>query len=80
MDFVLLESYVRRFAFWTEEARSVLEGKTLPLFRVERRTTSNLPAHVQAVQDRDRNEKRLVDLILTSKSAEQHLVVMMVPL
>ncbi|XP_058603617.1 PWWP domain-containing DNA repair factor 4-like isoform X2 [Onychostoma macrolepis] len=73
-DFKLMAIYGRRFAFWTEEARSVLEGKTLPLFRVERRTTSNLPTHVQAVQERDRNEKKLVDLILTSKSAEQHLV------
>ncbi|XP_073789200.1 uncharacterized protein isoform X2 [Danio rerio] len=38
------------------------------------KTTSNLPAHVQAVQERKRNDKTLVDLILTSKSAEQHLV------
>ncbi|XP_048059636.1 PWWP domain-containing DNA repair factor 3B-like isoform X2 [Megalobrama amblycephala] len=74
MERFQIDGYGRRFAFWTEEARSVLEGKTLPLFRVERRTTSNVPAHVQAVQDRDRTDKRLVDFILTSKSAEQHLV------
>ncbi|XP_073804049.1 PWWP domain-containing DNA repair factor 4-like [Danio rerio] len=74
MERFQIDGYGHRFAFWTEAARSVLDGKILLLFRVKRKTTSNLPAHVQAVQDRERNDKRLVDLIITSKSAEKHLV------
>lgn len=71
-------SYGRRFAFWTDEAKCLLEAKTQPLYRLKRSrsTTQDVPQHVQAVQDRTRTEEALVDCIVTSKGTEQHLVVL----
>ncbi|XP_058647884.1 PWWP domain-containing DNA repair factor 4-like [Onychostoma macrolepis] len=70
------QSYGRRFAFWTDEAKCLLEAKTQPLYRLKRSrsTTQDVPQHVQAVQDRTRTEEALVDCIVTSKGTEQHLV------
>ncbi|KTF96540.1 hypothetical protein cypCar_00024841, partial [Cyprinus carpio] len=50
-----------------------------PIFRVPRKCaiTEKIPAHMQAVFDRTAEEKRLVDFIVHSPGAEQHLVNMM---
>ncbi|XP_077092035.1 uncharacterized protein LOC143744406 [Siphateles boraxobius] len=57
--------YGQRFAFWTDEARSLLQGTLQPVFRVPRKRaiTEEIPAHMQAVFDRTAEEKRLVDFI-----------------
>ncbi|KAL7402326.1 hypothetical protein ABVT39_013218 [Epinephelus coioides] len=66
----------QRFTFWTNEAKSLLEGALEPVFRVPRwRTiTDEVPLHLQAVTDCTEGEKTLVDFIINSQGAEQHLV------
>lgn len=54
----------------------MMEGKLPPLFKIKRTTTTTLPGHVQAAQNRKEEEKRLVDCIVASKATERHLVVM----
>uniref|UniRef100_A0AAV2JQR2 PWWP domain-containing protein n=1 Tax=Knipowitschia caucasica TaxID=637954 RepID=A0AAV2JQR2_KNICA len=56
------------------EASHLIEGKLTPLFRIKRTTTATLPAHLQAVNNRTQEEKRLVDCIVTSKETERHLM------
>ncbi len=75
---LMFEMYGQRFAFWTDEARSLLQGTLQPIFRVPRKRaiTEEIPAHMQAVFDRTAEEKRLVDFIVQSPGAEQHLVVL----
>lgn len=71
-----IDGYGQRFAFWTDEARSLLQGTFQPIFREPRKRaiTEEIPAHMQAVFDRTAEEKRLVDFIVQSPGAEQHLV------
>ncbi|KAG9269357.1 PWWP domain-containing protein MUM1L1-like isoform X1 [Astyanax mexicanus] len=71
-----IEGHGQRFAFWTDEARKLLKGIILPVYRVakKRAITEEVPVHVQAVADRDEEEKRLVDFIVRSHGAEQHLL------
>ncbi|KAL0967033.1 hypothetical protein UPYG_G00303710 [Umbra pygmaea] len=66
----------QRFAFWTDEDRRLLQGQLDPVYRVRGRRgiTEYRPLHMQAVTDRTAEEKRLVDFIVQSKGAEQHLV------
>ncbi len=68
----MFERYGQRFAFWTDEARSLLQGTLQPIFRVPRKRaiTEEIPAHMQAVFDRTAEEK------IQSPGAEQHLVVL----
>ncbi len=74
----MFERYGQRFAFWTDEARSLIQGTLQPIFRVpsKRAIPEEIPAHMQAVFDRTAEEKRLVDFIVQSPGAEQHLVVL----
>lgn len=73
-----LLSHGQRFAFWTDEAKSLLEGTLGPVFRVprQRAVTEKVPLHIQAVTDRTKGEKTLVDFIVHSQGAEQHVVVL----
>ena len=75
---LLFERQGKRFAFWTDEARSLLQGTLQPVFRVPRKTatTEEVPVHMQAVIDRTAEEKRIVDFMVQSQGAEQHLVVL----
>lgn len=68
----------QRFAFWTEEAKRLLQGILQPVFRVQKRkaVTQEVPMHVQVAVNRAAEEELLVDSILQSTGAEQHLVVL----
>ncbi|XP_054865553.1 PWWP domain-containing DNA repair factor 3B-like [Amphiprion ocellaris] len=72
----MFEIYSQRFAFWTDEARILLQGTLKPVYTVPRRgaVTDEVPLHMQAVTERTAKETRLVDFIIQSKGAEQHLV------
>ncbi|KAL0963266.1 hypothetical protein UPYG_G00351900 [Umbra pygmaea] len=76
MERIEIQGHGQRFAFWTDEARRLLQGQLDPVYRVPRRRglTEYRPLHMQAVTDRTAEEKRLVDFIVQSKGAEQHLV------
>ncbi|XP_051534434.1 PWWP domain-containing DNA repair factor 3B-like [Myxocyprinus asiaticus] len=72
MERFKIDGHGQRFAFWTDEARSLLQGTLQPVFRVPRQSaiTEEVPVHMQAVIE----EKKLVDFIVQSQGAEQHLV------
>ncbi|KAL0970147.1 hypothetical protein UPYG_G00237790 [Umbra pygmaea] len=76
MERIEIQGHGQRFAFWTDEDRRLLQGQLDPVYRVPRRRgiTEYRPLHMQAVTDRTAEEKRLVDFIVQSKGAEQHLV------
>ncbi|KAL0970011.1 hypothetical protein UPYG_G00235900 [Umbra pygmaea] len=76
MEHIEIQGHGQRFAFWTDEDRRLLQGQLDPVYRVPRRRgiTEYCPLHMQAVTDRTAEEKRLVDFIVQSKGAEQHLV------
>ena len=73
----LFLSHGQRFAFWTTEAKSLIKGDLPPVFRVPRQSglTTQVPPHIQAVSGRIEAEKALVDFIVHSQGAEQHLMV-----
>ncbi|CAM4635004.1 unnamed protein product [Leuciscus chuanchicus] len=68
---------VKRFAFWTDEARSLVQGTLQPVYRVPRQSaiSEKVPAHIEAVENRTAEEKRLVDFIVKLQGSEEHLVV-----
>lgn len=74
---VLFSSHGQRFAFWTDEARALLHGLKTPVYRVPRGSgiTLKCPDYVLVAADRSAKEKELVDLIVQSGEAEQHIVV-----
>ncbi|XP_073714361.1 PWWP domain-containing DNA repair factor 3B [Misgurnus anguillicaudatus] len=76
MERFKIDGHGQRFAFWTDEARSLLQGTLQPIYRMPRKRaiTEEIPVHMQAVFDRTAEEKRLVDYIVQSPGAEQHLV------
>lgn len=45
---LMFERYGQRFAFWTDEARSLLQGTFQPIFREPRKRaiTEEIPAHM----------------------------------
>ncbi|XP_019735391.1 PWWP domain-containing protein MUM1-like [Hippocampus comes] len=71
-----IEGHGQRFAFWTDEARALLQGLKAPVYRVPRGSgiTLKCPDHVLVAADRSAKEKQLVDLIVQSGEAEQHIV------
>ena len=73
----LFLSHGQRFAFWTTEAKSLVKGELPPVFRVPRQSglTTQVPPHLQAVSGRTEAEKALVNFIVHSQGAEQHLMV-----
>ena len=77
INVVLALSHGQRFAFWTTEAKSLIKGDLPPVFRVPRQSglTTQVPPHIQAVSGRIEAEKALVDFIVHSQGAEQHLMV-----
>ncbi len=74
---LMFERYGQRFAFWTDEARSLLQGTLQPIFRVPREARhhrGNYSPHSGCLWSHCKREKRLVDFIVQSSGAEQHLV------
>nr|XP_055075291.1 PWWP domain-containing DNA repair factor 3B-like isoform X2 [Misgurnus anguillicaudatus] len=71
MERFKIDGHGQRFAFWTDEARSLLQGTLQPIYRMPRKRaiTEEIP-----VFDRTAEEKRLVDYIVQSPGDEQHLV------
>ncbi|XP_063760746.1 uncharacterized protein LOC134878570 [Eleginops maclovinus] len=76
MERFKIEGHGQRFAFWTTEAISLIKGDLPPVFRVPRQSglTTQVPPHIQAVSGRTEAEKALVDFIVHSQGAEQHLM------
>ncbi|CAM4454674.1 unnamed protein product [Leuciscus chuanchicus] len=68
----------RRFAFWSEEARSSVQGTLQSVYREPRQSaiSEKVPAHIEAVDDRTAEEKKLVDFIVKLQGSEEHLVVL----
>lgn len=76
--FLMFERHGQRFAFWTDEARSLVQGSLQPVYRVPRQkaVSEKVPAHIEAVNDRTAEEKKIVDFIVKSQGSEEHLVVL----
>ncbi|XP_077067625.1 PWWP domain-containing DNA repair factor 3A-like isoform X2 [Siphateles boraxobius] len=76
MERFKIEGHGQRFAFWTDEARSFVQGTLQPVYRVPRQKaiSEKVPAHIEAVNARTAEEKRLVDFIVTLQGSEEHLV------
>jgi len=75
---LMFERHGQRFAFWTDEARSLLQGTLQPVYRVPRQKTisEKVPAHIEAVNVRTAEERKLVDFIVKLQGSEEHLVVL----
>ncbi|XP_067285444.1 PWWP domain-containing DNA repair factor 3B [Pseudorasbora parva] len=76
MERFKIDGHGQRFAFWTDEARSLLQGTLPPVYRVPRQSAISVkvPAHIKAADDRTAEETRLVDFIVKSQGSEEHLV------
>ncbi|XP_073672325.1 PWWP domain-containing DNA repair factor 3A-like [Paramisgurnus dabryanus] len=76
MERFKIEGHGQRFAFWTDEARSLVQGTLQPVYRVPRSkaVSKNVPVHIKAVSDRTTEEKRLVDFIVKLQGSEEHLL------
>ncbi|XP_026058982.1 uncharacterized protein LOC113043684 [Carassius auratus] len=68
--------FQERFAFWTDEARSLVQGALQPVSRVPRLSavSEKVPVHIESVDHRTTEEKRLVDFIGELQGSEEHLV------
>lgn len=77
--FLMSERHGQRFAFWTDEARSLVQGTLQPVYRVPRQSavSEKVPVHIESVDDRTTEEKRLVDFIVKLQGSEEHLVVLL---
>ncbi|KAJ8358658.1 hypothetical protein SKAU_G00151830 [Synaphobranchus kaupii] len=69
-----IEGHGQRFAYWTDEASSLLEGTLQPLFRVSRAISEEVSPHMQAVANRTAEQKKLVDFVVEAQGAQQHLL------
>lgn len=66
---------MKRFAHWTEEAKSLCEGKLLPLYRAFSCVTNDLPQHVVAPSALRSSNQALVDYIVATKATDSHIQV-----
>lgn len=76
MERFKIEGHGQRFAFWTDEARSLVQGTLQPVYRVPRQSavSEKVPVHIESVDHRTTEEKRLVDFIVKLQGSEEHLV------
>ncbi|XP_051970533.1 PWWP domain-containing DNA repair factor 3A-like [Xyrauchen texanus] len=72
----MFKRHGQRFAFWTDEARSLVQGTLQPVYIVPRQKaiSEKVPAHIEAVNVRTAEEKKLVDFIVKLQGSEEHLV------